>query len=537
METVQNTSTQNLSYRDLPLPQLQESPFNPRKRFHQTSLEELAQSIRSQGILAPLLVRELEAERFEIVAGSRRYRAAQIAELPQVPVRIVSLSDAEAQLAMAIENLQREDIHPLEEARAFANLSAQHYDVATIAAKVGRSDRFVVERIRLNELIPPIAEAFLEDKLTVGHALIIAKLPPSQQQEAFAAAYRKVWTGGNDSQVLLPVKELALWIESNLLLDLATACFDRTDSSLLPEAGSCDDCPKRTGANALLFAGNGPDSCLDRICFTSKVDRHIAVSVEHKPELVQISASWGGKNGALGRGEYIEITPAKKGPGPLMPTQKRCSSMGKGIVVEGGSRGQVLTICADPSCTVHFPHAQQSKAAEENAREERRKEEAQRKIELTTRQRVLAVILTKITAPLQKGELMLIAESLLSHMQHDHARPIALRHKLLPDTKASDSTNFSRLVQTHLKTLDETGLCRLLVEIALQEHATNFYSKEAPVILDTAAKRHRVSVEKIAQGVAAEFETKQKKLEQRRTSSKVQPSASKAKSGSKRKPQ
>lgn len=200
-------------YRDLPLTQLQESPFNSRKRFQQNSLEELAQSIRLQGVLVPLLVRELEPERFEIVAGSRRFRASQIAGTAQVPVRVVSLSDSEAQLAMAIENLLREDVHPLEEARAFANLAGQHYDIATIATKVGRSERFVAERIRLNELIPSIAEAFPEGRITVGHALLIAKLPASQQPEAFTAAFRKMWTTGGEAQVLVPVKELAAWID------------------------------------------------------------------------------------------------------------------------------------------------------------------------------------------------------------------------------------------------------------------------------------------------------------------------------------
>jgi ParB family chromosome partitioning protein len=146
MQTIQNSSIQTSTYRDLPLTQLQESLFNPRKRFEQTSLEELAQSIRAQGVLAPLLVRELEPERFEIVAGSRRFRASQIAGLEQVPVRIVTLSDAEAQLAMAVENLQRQDVHPLEEARAFANLLQHQYDIATIAAKVGRSERFDADR-------------------------------------------------------------------------------------------------------------------------------------------------------------------------------------------------------------------------------------------------------------------------------------------------------------------------------------------------------------------------------------------------------
>lgn len=100
METVQNSSIQTSVYRDLPLSQLQESPFNPRKRFQQNSLGGTCPSIRAHGVLAPLLVRELEPERFEIVAGSRRSRASQIARIDQVPVRVVALSDGEAQLAM-----------------------------------------------------------------------------------------------------------------------------------------------------------------------------------------------------------------------------------------------------------------------------------------------------------------------------------------------------------------------------------------------------------------------------------------------------
>lgn len=120
---VQNSTVSLSEYRDLPLSQLQESPHNPRKRYSESSLKELAESIKAQGVLAPLLVRELETARYEIIAGSRRFRAAQMAGGDTVPVRVVSLSDAEAQIAMAIENLQRENIHPLEEARAFVNLT------------------------------------------------------------------------------------------------------------------------------------------------------------------------------------------------------------------------------------------------------------------------------------------------------------------------------------------------------------------------------------------------------------------------------
>lgn len=447
MQTVQNSCIQTSVYRDLPLAQLQESPFNPRKRFQQISLEELAQSIRAQGVLAPLLVRELEPERFEIVAGSRRFRASQIAGMDLVPVRVVALSDAEAQLAMAIENLQREDVHPLEEARAFTNLATQHYDIATIASKVGRSERFVAERIRLNELIPPIAEAFLEDRITVGHASLIAKLPASQQPEAFTAAFRKMWTTGGEAQVLVPVKELAAWIETNILLDLAAAPFDRHDTVLLPDVPSCDECPKRTGANTLLFPGEGPDSCLDRECYSAKIDRHIARALEQKPDLIQISSSWGSRNGGpLGRNRYVEVTPSNTGnSGKATPIHKRCSHLAKGIIVEGGSRGQIMTICTEPSCTVHHAPTQQSRQAEEKVRAERQKQNDKRKLEVTTRHRVLAAILAKVSAPLSKPDLVLIARSSLSRLPHEYAQSLAVRHKLVASEKNSGATNHSRI--------------------------------------------------------------------------------------------
>ena len=136
--SIQNTSaTEN---RNLPLAVLSESKSNPRHIFEDSSLQELAESIRSQGVLSPLLVRPVTEQGFEIVAGARRYRAARLAEIPTVPVRIVNLTDAEALEAQLIENLQRRDVHPLEEAqgfRALLNLDEPKYSIEQIAAKTG----------------------------------------------------------------------------------------------------------------------------------------------------------------------------------------------------------------------------------------------------------------------------------------------------------------------------------------------------------------------------------------------------------------
>ena len=317
MPSTQN-AVNNHEYRSVPITALAESATNPRKRFDAKSLEELAASFKTQGILAPLLVRELEESKYEVVAGARRLRAAKLAELEKLPVRVVKLTDAEAIEAQCVENLQREDIHPLEEALGFKSLlelGEPAYTIATIASRAGKSEAYVYGRIRLADLIPPVAEAFLKDQITIGHALLIAKLPASQQQEAFSAAFRGLWTSEGNSQVLIPVRELAAWIESNILLQLASAPFDKQDETLVPEAGSCVNCPKRTGFNKLLFPDVRKDSCTSPDCFRAKIDASVKKTLETKPQLIQISAAWNSREGApLGRNQYVELEIKKAKP-------------------------------------------------------------------------------------------------------------------------------------------------------------------------------------------------------------------------------
>jgi ParB family transcriptional regulator, chromosome partitioning protein len=178
METTILNATE---YRNVSLSLLNESKTNPRRIFEDAALKELADSIRSQGVLSPLLVRPLTEKSFEIVAGARRFRAAQIAEVPTVPVRIVNLSDAEALEAQLIENLQRRDVHPLEEAqgfRALLNLDEPRYSVEQIAAKTGKSPAYVTTRLKLTELSASVIGAFYAEEIGVGHALLLAKLQP-----------------------------------------------------------------------------------------------------------------------------------------------------------------------------------------------------------------------------------------------------------------------------------------------------------------------------------------------------------------------
>jgi ParB family transcriptional regulator, chromosome partitioning protein len=505
-------------YRDLPVAQLQESPTDPRRRFDARGLEELAASIRAHGVLEPLLVRTLEDNRYEVIAGARRLRGSRLAEREFVPSRIVQLSDAEAIEAQAIENLQREEIHPLEEALAYKNmlvLDASRYTVGSIAEHVGKSASYIAQRLRLNDLVESVANAFLEDQIGVGHALEIAKLQPSEQEKAFEAAFKLTWTGAHSTRLLLPVRELAAWIEQNILLELVSVPFDKNDETLIPEAGSCANCSKRTGHNTLLFGEPTKDSCSDGACFNTKLTKFVEQKVAAKPELVQISTSWvGAKNGTiLGRGRYVSLElGAKTGTRkqPLSPYQKPCPHMKDAIVAEGTERGQIVRVCAEPNCAVHFADRREPDPEEVvKQREARRKELLQRKLEATVRYRIFAEVLKKISAPLERADLVLILHILVARTNPVRIEALARRYKLPPSQSSTPGKTQAELLRL-LRRLDETALSKLLMEWVLLEDVESV-SRDEPEYLHQAAKQHRLDVAKLRKTVEQEFAAKQAK--------------------------
>jgi ParB family chromosome partitioning protein len=516
-------------YRNLPITALVESATNPRRRFNEERLQELAASFQSQGILAPLLVRELDESKYEVVAGARRLRAAKLAALDTVPVRVVALSDAAAIESQCIENLQREDIHPLEEAlgfRALLELKDPAYSPATIAARCGKSEAYIQGRIKLTELIPPIAEAFLADRIGVGHALLIAKLPAAQQQSAFAAAFRSMWTSDGNQQVLIPVRELAAWIESNILLELASAPFSKQDENLVPDAGACTNCPKRTGFNTLLFSDVRKDSCTDPVCFRSKLDAHVAQTLETKPKLVQISSAWTSREGApIGRNRYVELevkrTKANGSADKLSPAQKPCEKMSEAIVMDGGKRGQIVKVCSDPNCRVHHPD-RPSPQKQERERAEERKRIEQDKLAITIRHRILAAVLGKVAAPLKKSDLLQVAQYVVSHLPYPQVQTMAKRHKVEADKNA---TSLESLLTKRIASYDEAGLCRTLLEITLLDSAYQRGSNGPNDPLLETAKRYRIDTAKIEKAVSEQAAAKQEKQPNRKPATKKRAAA------------
>ena len=171
--------------RNLPVSQLQPGKYQPRTRMDETSLRELADSIKSQGLMQPILVREVRADGYEIIAGERRWRAAQLAGMGTVPV-VVKVVPDEAALAMAlIENIQREDLNPMEEATGIQRLIDEFNMTHQAAAEaVGRSRSAVTNLLRLLNLAKPVQAMVLEQQLDMGHARALLALTHPKQNEA-----------------------------------------------------------------------------------------------------------------------------------------------------------------------------------------------------------------------------------------------------------------------------------------------------------------------------------------------------------------
>ncbi len=182
--SAQTTAPAADALRQLSVDLLQPGKYQPRSRMDQEALKELSDSIVTQGVIQPILVRPVSAERYEIVAGERRWRAARMAGLTQVPVVIKDIPDNQALAAALIENIQREDLNPLEQATGIQRLINEFGLTHQSAADaVGRSRTAVTNLLRLLELAPPVRDLLAEGKLDMGHARALLILPPIRQVE------------------------------------------------------------------------------------------------------------------------------------------------------------------------------------------------------------------------------------------------------------------------------------------------------------------------------------------------------------------
>ena len=169
----------------LPISQVETCSSQPRKRFDDESLQELADSISQHGIIQPLTVRKLSSGYYQIISRDRRWRAARLAGLQEVPVIVIEADDRKAAELAMIENLQREDLNPMEEAAGFQSLiESYHMTQEEAAQRVGKSRSAVTNALRLLGLTPSVRKLVEEGKLSAGHARALVPLSPSLQESA-----------------------------------------------------------------------------------------------------------------------------------------------------------------------------------------------------------------------------------------------------------------------------------------------------------------------------------------------------------------
>ena len=172
----------------IPLSQIESCRAQPRKSFDQEKLEELADSIRQHGVIQPLTVRKLSSGYYQIIAGERRWRAARMTELTEIPAVVIEADDQKAMELAMIENLQREDLNPMEEAEGFRALVANYGMTQEEAARrVGKSRSAVANAMRLLDLSPALQELVTDGQLSAGHARALLPLSPGLRAEAAKA--------------------------------------------------------------------------------------------------------------------------------------------------------------------------------------------------------------------------------------------------------------------------------------------------------------------------------------------------------------
>lgn len=331
----------------LPIEQLHESALNPRRHFHEEKLRELAASIGEHGVLTPLLARPImngDGPAFELAAGHRRYRAAKLARLAELPVVVRVMNDRQLLEVLTIENLQREDVHPLEEAQGYADLIKHAgYDVARIAERVGKSVKYVYDRLKLLQLTPEVQEFFFRGEITAGHAILMARLSSDDQARAVKAT-GALFTFDNgreapeqelgleDRRKPMSVRELQTWIDEHVRFAVDAA--DVPD--LFPETAAV-----------------------------------VAPAVEKAEKVISITHNFHVDPGAKPEDGERTYTPTSWTRADGRHGSKECERSVLGVIVVGPGRGDAFRVCVDKKkCTVHWGREIKEAAKRAKQREE-----------------------------------------------------------------------------------------------------------------------------------------------------------------------
>ena len=461
--------------------------LNTRRHSSSEKYQELRESIRAKGVQQPIVVREAAQGDFlwDLIIGSRRLHAVLDLQLPLVPASIRNVSPEEAQELRIIENLHREDIHPLDEAAGFEDLKRRlNLSFKELAIKVAKPRSYVIVSLQLLKLTKKAQQLFLSGKLTHEHVKLIAPLPEKHQKALLAAI---------DFEYGESPRDVRAWIESNVYLALDAAPWAKDDAALYEKAGPCTLCPKRTGFEPALFPDvQQGDACTDRACFDKKMELYFKrlyaeAPDNNKPVKISTDSFYGGSkiNGVLYPGDYQM----------LGRDAEPCESSRDGFVANGSyRRGQPFRVCIDPKCQVHNPRQSRTSLSDAD-KESRKKEREQKRLDLTYRASLMSSIAAALPDAPKTKELRLVAHFIVDHIHYDFQRR-ACDHFGLELPKKSQTKNYAGLL--HKRVDQEKNLLAFIAWVIMSA---------APLVgeLENIADLYGIEPKKIRRIVEKEF--------------------------------
>jgi len=454
-----------------------ESETNPRGTdFEGAAFTELVASVKEKGVLVPVLARPRAkgAKQFEIVAGNRRFRAAQKAGLEEIPAQVQEMTDVEAREAQIVENLQRADIHPLEEGEAYRKLieEGKNYDLEAVAAKVGKPISYVRRRLILTDLAAPSKAAYRSGRINAGHAELVSRLDADEQAKIIVFIDRQE----------PDMDRLREQIQKVRIGKLVATPPWKNHEAVVAAMAPCEECNKKKGGD--LFGQGAAEQCGDPTCFARRLSAHLELVKQDmkakKIPLTLVSTRWRSEvKGALDSDVWKRVN-----------AKVPCKSQHKALVVDGEEDlGQVIDICTDAKCTVHGDHRssvyRQTPAEKAARKRQLAAQKSKKQAELTAR----ANALKKVKWPMTEKTL-----DMLLHLALGRGtmviRPVALRREIEPKVSMQwydsahksgyKTTDYEKPMRELAQKMKPEEKAQLLIELILSDHS---YSQKSLIKL------------------------------------------------------
>jgi ParB family chromosome partitioning protein len=433
-----------------------ESETNPRGTdFEGKQFDELVASVKEKGVLVPVLARAYplkdgNVQKYEVIAGNRRLRAAKKAGLKEIPAQVVKMTDEEAREAQIVENLQRQDVHPLEEGEAYRQLIEDGgRTVKDVAVKVGKSETYVRQRLFLTNLSERAGKLYRKGEIADAAVLVIARLSPKNQDTLIHDILYDLRPGEYDAA------DVKRYIEQHFSNSLDNQPW-LTNAEIAKIVGACKECPPNRAA---LFGNIKQGQCTDLKCWTRKMGLYLDWIVEQNPEIVAVSDRYGttAAKSILSKSQYEVL--GKKG----------CEFEAKAVVIEGDEVGKILRVCFDKDCKEHrlkdteYAPSEKEKA---NRQKERDRDNARRvKFDIA-----ICDALNEVKYPLSEKHLDVLLDFALNNASANICQPLLKRHGLKAEVKKENgytSKDFRTPLREMAQPAGNSGKLRLIFELLL----------------------------------------------------------------------